>query len=401
MFFKRRKNRIMIQDISTNKGKDVVRLVSFNGDIRNQIVRHFQETIALEGDPIGDGGKASPVPILSLLGAGGGALGISAAASGSLFMATANPATLMAIGGGVGSAVMGASGIVAQAPFVAVSGAILPVVAPLVAYQALTSIMILNEFKLVNKRLIKIQKSINKVLERTEATFLGEVISACSRLQDLEDELSISSCFSNEMILRLALIESKVNSIFERYRYLYESQPIRKKMSSEDISFKQSDAYMTIILSILDLRIDTLRLKLDIQENPGDLSRSAKSLVGKVDQYRKIWSDIEGDPKRIEEVVEDLRETVNKMNLWKRNVPEWLGGKKSERKKSEEQAEILTKAQTPRKIQEITKTKERAERFADSLEEIIEPTPTSLIYWEDYLGKHSYYTNDLELKLKA
>ena len=50
--------------------------------------------------------------------------------AGNVFLATVNPQTLMTIGTGVGSAVMGSTGIVAQAPFVAASTALIPVVAP-------------------------------------------------------------------------------------------------------------------------------------------------------------------------------------------------------------------------------------------------------------------------------
>ena len=50
---------------------------------------------------------------------GGAGMASSSLLAGNVFLATANPATLMMIGTGVGSAVMGPAGIVAQAPFVA------------------------------------------------------------------------------------------------------------------------------------------------------------------------------------------------------------------------------------------------------------------------------------------
>ena len=70
----------------------------------------------------------------------------SATVSSSLFVATVNPATLMTIGAGKGSAVVGAQGIVAQAPFMPVGGAIIPVIAPLMAAQAITSMIMLHQF---------------------------------------------------------------------------------------------------------------------------------------------------------------------------------------------------------------------------------------------------------------
>ena len=59
---------------------------------------------------------------------GAGSTAASSLLAGNVFMATVNPQTLMTIGTGVGSAVMGPAGIVAQAPFVAASTALIPVV---------------------------------------------------------------------------------------------------------------------------------------------------------------------------------------------------------------------------------------------------------------------------------
>ena len=61
--------------------------------------------------------------------------------AGNVFLATANPATLMTIGAGVGSAVMGSAGIVAQAPFVAASSALLPAVAPVMLFVTVSSMI--------------------------------------------------------------------------------------------------------------------------------------------------------------------------------------------------------------------------------------------------------------------
>lgn len=97
-------------------------LLSINGDLKNNIIENFQANFQTQGDHIKTGGTLSELCIPTLLAGGGGALGIAAATSGTLFMATTNPATLMAIGYGVGSAVMGAGGIIGQAPFIALSG---------------------------------------------------------------------------------------------------------------------------------------------------------------------------------------------------------------------------------------------------------------------------------------
>ena len=64
--------------------------------------------------PPQSGGAIDSSWLLPMLGAGSTAA--SSLMAGSVFLATANPATLMTIGTGVGTAVMGPTGIVAQAP---------------------------------------------------------------------------------------------------------------------------------------------------------------------------------------------------------------------------------------------------------------------------------------------
>lgn len=371
-------------------------LLSINGDLKNNIIENFQANFIMQGDHIKTGGTLSKLCIPTLLASGGGALGLAAATSGTLFMATANPATLMAIGNGVGSAVMGAGGIVGQAPFIALSGAIMPVAAPLLAFQALSTIMVLQQFKTVNEKLDKMQQEVSRILQRYEVTFIGELISAGSRLEALEKEHDISSKFTNDMTMRLALIEDKVNPIFERYRYLYDAQIIDKTLSVEELEFKNLDAYMATLLSILDLKIDILRLKLTLQENPAFLKTLATNLVEKVKRYQTLWNNIENSPKQVEELTQSLKETVSAMNGWQKTMPWWLGGKRDQRKLSENTKEALSELNTLNKTEGMVEASRSAIEFGESI--INDAEQATLLYWEDEFGKHSYYTNDIMIR---
>lgn len=370
-------------------------LMVISGDMKEKILAKLKSNYSLQGDHIKSGGKASDLPMRALLSSGTVSLGVSYAASGQLFMATANPATLMAIGNGVGSAVMGAGGIVAQAPFIALKGAIMPVVAPLLVFQAITTVMLLERFEKINEKLISIEKSINRVLQRQEATLIGEILSAYSRLDNLEKEFRISNQFTDEMIIRLALLEDKVNPILERYKYLYEARDIDNYLEGEDAKYKQFDAHLVIILTMLDLRVDVLRIKLTIQENPAFMNENVKILVQKVERYQKLWSDIESSPKRIDEVAQELQETIDSMNLWGQHMPGWLGGKRKERKILKNQLTGLIENISAEKAIDIVESAKDAAQIGESILEHKEPM--SLIYWEDEQGKHSYYTNDIEI----
>lgn len=154
-----RPSQVYAQPYISENGSVQGALLSFNGQVKDDLLRRFKANYSIEGDHIKHGGALSPQTMLTLIGSGTGALGVSAAMSGTLFMATANPATLMAIGNGVGSAVMGASGIVAQAPFIPVTGALMPVLAPLLAFQAISTVLIMNQFKGIHERLDHIEQA--------------------------------------------------------------------------------------------------------------------------------------------------------------------------------------------------------------------------------------------------
>lgn len=321
--FKKYRNKNYVQVYNDENNKPQFALLAFYGNAKNEIIKRFKETYKLEGDYLKNDGKLSPNCMRSLLVSGGASLGISAATSDTFFMATTNPATLMTIGNGVGSAVMGADGIVAQAPFIPVAGALMPIVAPLVAFQALTAIQSLQQFEKIHKRLISIEKGVNKIIQRTEATQIGEVISAEERLQSIEDEFAISNYFSRDMISRLALVESQINSNLERYKYLYEIQNIAK----DSLESKKTDTLITLILSILYLRMDIVRVKVILQENSGYIRAFSKKLVETASIYKNFWNELENMPIQIEAVTDNLKKTVDDMNWWQRNMPEWMFGK--------------------------------------------------------------------------
>lgn len=398
MFLQRRYKSNVAKIYKSSESDEQFGLLAINGEMKDKLLAKFRENYMIQGDHILKGGRASDKCIRGLLAGGGGALGLTAATSGTLFMATANPATLMVIGNGVGSAVMGAGGIVAQAPFLPIAGALMPVAAPLLAFQALSTIMILQQFEGINKKLVNIEKTLNRVLQRNEATFIGEVISAGTRLESIEKEFDVANYFSQDMIIRLALVEDKVNPIFERYKYLYEAQDLDLRLTSEDLGFKQTDASMAIVLSILDMRIDILRTKLTLQENPGFMKGFAEILVEKVERYKKLWTDIENSPKRVAEISQSMSQTVNEMNWWQKQMPGWLGGKRKQRKEIENNVKEIDEKNSFINVIDTVESAKAAISLGDNVMEQMEMEQQTLLYWEDENGINSYYTSDVLIK---
>jgi hypothetical protein len=397
MFSLMNRSKIYVKQFSNEGGSPQGAVLSFQGKIKDDLLRNFMENYNVEGDHIKKGGAISPQSMLTLIGSGAGSLGLSGLMSGNLFMATANPKTLMAIGNGVGSAVMGAGGVVAQAPFIPMAAGLMPVVAPLLAFQAITTVMLMNQFKGIHERLDHIEKSISRIIQRSEATYVGEIISGLNRIEELEHQFSICNKFTQDMMIRLALAEDKVNPIFERYKFLYQTQFIDQSATIEELKFKQNDAYFAIILSILDLRIDLLQLKLAIQENAGYMKYSADRLVSKVDHYRQLWHEIGMNPRLVETVATELKEIIDGMNQWEKTIPTCFGGKRSKRVEAEKKIPHLKKhAESSTKAfkEELV----LATQYGKELrKDLAVPQHMNLIYWRDQLGEHSYYTSDLEL----
>ena len=425
-----RKNRILVKQFNNVEKNSPVALLTFEGKIREQIIGQLRTNFLVTGSHIENGGKSSAKSILALIGAGAGSVGLSGSASSQLFMATANPATLMKIGNGVGSAVMGAHGIVAQAPFIPVAGALMPVVAPLIAFQIISTIMIMNEFKVVNKKLDDIKSLIERSIQRDEATNIGIIISAFNRVEDLEQQFSLQKSFNMDMMNRLALLENSVNPLFERYYYLYSvsGDTVTKKnieysvikdigllllnplhhtlemmnrqtekvtVNEEDAKYRRADAYLAILTSILDLKILNLRIKINMQESPEYVENSTVKFRQKVEFYEKLWKTIQKNYEDIIGISEQMKDTVQSMNWWQKNIPSWLGGKREERKENEMNKKILSYDNDFFK----NTLKGAIEKSNKSIQYIEQKAPSNLLYWKDETGEYSYYSDDLAMGL--
>lgn len=395
-----RKNKIVVKEFEDESGKTEMALLSFDGKVRDEIIARFNEQFLIEGDHIKDGGLSSPKTMLSLLCGGVGSVGMADVASGQLFMATANPATLMQIGNGLGSAVMGSSGIVAQAPFMPVAGASMQV-APLIVFQALSTIQIMKQFEEVNKKLNLIQNTVNTIMQRNEATFVGEVISAANRIGELETQFSICNQFTEDMIVRLAILEDKVNPLFERYNYLYKSQNLDERTTPEQLNIKETDAYMAIVISILDIRIDLLKMKLNVQNNPGFITDATNNFAEKIDVYQNLWTLIQNKASDIDAIAKKLKEAVDEMNWWQKKMPSWMFGNRTQIKRLEKKSEIFEKEALKHQIQ-FDNIIDDAMELGDAVKkEVFSDRKISLVYWRDEMGEHSYYTDDLLIENKA
>lgn len=376
--------------------RDQLALLTVSGRLRDAMLACYREQWAKSGSLVSNGGKVAPGTILSVVGAAGGSVGLSTAMSGQLFIATANPATLMAIKGGVGSAVVGAGGsIIGQAPFIAASSAIVPVVAPLIVFQAISTFMVMKQFALVRKDIARVERALERVLHRTEATFASELVAISQRLESLEEQFADERQFSTDMIVRLALAEERVNALSERYKMLNGSQDIAVDASEVDLDFKLHDSRLAVIASSMGLRVGYLRLALSLQESPARTGRLVENFVGLCDQHDKLLKAIRREGRKTSALVKDLDGAVESMSWYQNNMPGWLLGRRSERIESENASEKLQQVRE-RQLEVERREVSAAENLGLRARNAISGSEDlALIYWKDELGEHSYYVEGL------
>ncbi len=379
-----------------NDPKEQLALLTVSGSLRDAMLARYREQWAKSGSLVSNGGKVAPSTILSVVGAAGGSAGLSTAMSGQLFIATANPATLMAIKGGVGSAVVGAGGsIVGQAPFIAASSAIVPVVAPLIVFQAISTFMVMKQFALVRKDLARIERALERVLHRTEATFASELVAISQRLESLEEQFSDERQFSTDMIVRLALAEERVTALCERYKLLNGSQDISADASEADLDFKVHDSRLAVIASSMGLRIGYLRLALSLQESPARTAHLMGAFVALCDQHDDLLKTIKEEGEMTEAMVEKLDKVVEGMGWYQRNMPNWLLGSRSDRVESEKASGKLQQHRERQLEVENQEIPAATDLGMQARNAIKGSDDLALVYWKDEFGEHSYYVEGL------
>lgn len=388
------------------EGSDLA-VFEFQGQLRDLIVSGLRDGYLATGNYAPDAKVVSPQGAMSIAvaGAAAGATALSASFSSSLFMATANPATLMTLGSGVGSAVMGAGGIVAQAPFIAVASS-LPVVAPILAIQALNTAVMMQQFKQVDQKLDLIKHTLDRALARIEVTHAGELLAASWVVDDVYRQYDLEGAFSNDMIVRLALAERDIRVLASRFRQLVEAQGTTNVEDIQAVQQSNYDAHSAMLASFLELRITHLRVCVDMQENPKSVSASMDQLKAKLEDGITFWQYLLERSRLLKDQIHDLEAKLQDMNWAKRNLPSFIGGEgtSAERELAKLKAAYTSTMESEREIMAgFHSLVESAKRTRDSLEspqQEASVAPT-LVYWKDEAGEHSFVTEKVHVLAQA
>lgn len=222
--------------VATRDGQPAQGLIAFTGRTRDALIASLTNSLAATGKYTPDaravssqvlGSTASTVTAVASTVA-------SATIAPTLFMATANPATLMQLGSGVGSAVMGASGIAAQAPFIPVAAS-LPVVAPLALMGVVNTAVTMRQFQAVNAKLDTLANTLTDLLARADITQIAGLIAASKTLGDITEEYGELGHFTPAMIARFAVAEQALAAVARRQELLLLSAERRALDPETDI----------------------------------------------------------------------------------------------------------------------------------------------------------------------
>src|SRR5699024_7281217 len=326
--------------------------------------------------------------------------GLSAQFSSSLFMATADPATLMKIKDGASTAVMGNQGILRHAPFIPVASS-LPTVLPLAALQALNTAMMMQQFQQVDRKLDAIKHTLDTVIARAEATHAGELLAASAVVDEVYRQYELEGQFSQDMLIRLSLAERDVRALAVRFRHLVEAHRDMNVEEPAEVQQANYDAHSAMLSSFLDLRISYLRVCVDMQENPKSVTSTVEMLKTKIDDSTVFWTYLLERSQLLKVRIDELEASLDDMNMAER-LTKFIGGRGTSTETSLEQLRSAYTAtmESERKIMKgfhsLIESAEKTRKELDAPQAASDSEPT-LVYWKDEAGTHSFVTDQLRL----
>ena len=236
--------------------------------------------------PFQSGGVIESTWLPPLLGVG--STTASSLLAGNVFLATVNPQTLMTIGTGVGAAVMGPTGIVAQAPFVAASTALIPVVAPVMLFMTVSSVITGARLDRVQQALGALSTNLARVRHLMETEDYARLQSAAEQLDDIGAQFKHSQRFTVGM--KSALVSAKRDVAVLRHKFGHLA--MREIRSEDDARVAVSDIELFVLSSLTDLRADALRLYLTLQDDLPYAARRQALLRGKIEQCASTFKTL-------------------------------------------------------------------------------------------------------------
>ena len=374
--------------VATRDGQPAQGLIAVTGRTRDALIASLTNSLAATGKYTPDARAVSPQALGSTASTATAvaSTAASAAIAPTLFMATANPATLMQLGSGVGSAVMGAGGIVAQAPFIPVAAS-MPVVAPLALMGVVNTAVTMREFQAVNAKLDTIANSLTNLLVRVDITQIAGLIAASKTLGDITEEYGELGHFTPSMTARFAVAEQSLAAVARRQELLLLSAESRALDPKTDIEDVIRDVNAAGLAYITEGQVHALHLALALQESPALVTKRTQQLTECIDKTNERWSTLKNLSEGVKAKITEYEEEDQKKSRFSRQAHD-LSALKERREKILENEKTL--------IDEHGSKLEAFKDLSQSLREQQESRAT-LVYWRDDAGEHSFLTEQLSI----
>ena len=381
--------------ITTSNGQPSQGLIAITGRTRDALIASLTNSLATTGKYTPDAQAVSP----QILGSAAStatavaSTAASAAIAPTLFMATANPATLMQLGSGVGSAVIGAGGIVAQAPFIPVAAS-LPVVAPLALMGVVNTAVVMRQFQAVNAKLDAIANTLTDLLVRADITQIAGLIAASKTLGDITEEYGELGHFTPSMIARFAVAEQTLEATARRQELLLLSAESRALDTDTPIDDVIRDVNAAGLAYITEVQVHALRVALALQESPALVTKRTQQLTECIAHTTEQWSELKNVSETVKAQITEYEEAEQKKSLGEWGKERFFGPTHDLPALKERREKLLENEKTL-----IDKHGSKLEAFKDlsrSLREQQESRAT-LVYWRDGTGEHSFLTEQLSI----
>ena len=378
--------------IATPDGQPGQGLIAITGRTRDALIASLTNSLATTGKYTPDARTVSP-QILGSTASTATAVASTAASAAiapTLFMATANPATLMQLGSGVGSAVMGAGGIVAQAPFIPVAAS-MPVVAPLALMGVVNTAVTMRQFQAVNAKLDAIANSLTNLLVRVDITQIAGLIAASKTLGDIAEEYGELGHFTPSMTARFAVAEQSLAAVARRQELLLLSAESRALEIDTPIDDVIRDVNAAGLAYITEVQVHALHVALALQECPALITKRAQQLTECIAHTNDRWIELKNLSERVKAKITEYEEAEQKKSWGK--IPfsgpaHDFPALKQRREKILENEKAL--------IDEHGSKLEAFKELSLSLRAQQESRAT-LVYWRDDAGEHSFLTEQLSI----
>ena len=335
-----------------------------------------------ERRPFESGGVIESVWLQPLFGASSTAA--SSLLAGNVFLATADPSTLMQIGGGVSTAVMQGGRIVEHAPFIAAGSAIVPVVAPLMLFTTISSLITGARLDRMQRALGTLSETLARVRELEETKAFAKLQSAAKQLDETWSQFEHSQRFTEGMKLEVVQARRDLSVLRHQFGHLTS----REMRTVSDARTAVSDINVFFLSSLMDIRADVLRLYLTLQDDPGYAGQRQAALSRKVERRISTFKTLlEENP--IEGFHEELQRRPSKGAFY--DPRRWFGIGRSD---ETPEADAILDTFEP--------IRERIGRWTSAFDSATGPASRhSIVVYRDSSGEralHARHTRDLRLQ---